>query len=221
MAIISNDNEIIIRKDVQKIAGDFVGNLGIDLGIRQAREFADGGVGRDAVLALVLLAYDKRMQDAARRMQILLHDLLTLSRVTSKAQPFGPVDLRKVVQDVVSNLEVRIEQTGAEVEIGNLPIIDADAAQMLQLFQNLLSNALKFQPPGSRPEVSISAKVLDNAESLPGAMPGEEICQIAEAGAADVEKAVRAARAAFDRGPWRKLAASQRPTRRGLGGKET
>jgi len=130
--------------------------------------------------ALGVAGYDylERMQDAARRMQILLHDLLTLSRVTSKAQPFGPVDLRKVVQDVVSNLEVRIEQTGAEVEIGNLPIIDADAAQMLQLFQNLLSNALKFQPPGSRPEVSISAKVLDNAESLPGAMPGEEICQI-------------------------------------------
>jgi PAS domain S-box-containing protein len=122
--------------------------------------------------------YLDRMQDAARRMQILLHDLLTLSRVTSKAQPFEPVDLRKVVEDVVSNLEVHIEQTGALVEIGRLPTIDADAAQMRQLFQNLISNALKFQREGTVPEVIISAKVLDNAESLPGAMPGEEICQI-------------------------------------------
>jgi len=122
--------------------------------------------------------YLERMQDAARRMQILLHDLLTLSRVTSKAQPFEPVDLRKVVADVVSDLEVRIEQTAAQVEVGRLPTIDADAAQMRQLLQNLISNALKFQRPGTKPEVIISAKVLDNAESLAGAMPGEEICQI-------------------------------------------
>ncbi len=122
--------------------------------------------------------YLERMQDAARRMQILIHDLLTLSRVTSKAQPFERVDLRKIVENVISDLEVRIEQTGALVEIGFLPAIDADAGQMRQLFQNLISNALKFQPPGTKPEVIISGKLLDNAESLPGAMPGEEICQI-------------------------------------------
>ena len=111
-------------------------------------------------------------------MQILLHDLLTLSRITSKAQPFEPVDLRKVVHDVVSDLEVRIEQTGARVEIGFLPLIDADAGQMRQLLQNLISNALKFQAKGTKPEVIVSAKVLDNQESLAGSMPGEEICQI-------------------------------------------
>jgi len=122
--------------------------------------------------------YLERMQDAARRMQILLHDLLTLSRITSKAQPFEKVDLHKVVEDVVSDLEVRIEQTRARVEIGRLPIIDADAGQMRQLLQNLISNALKFQTPGILPEVIISAKVLDNAESLTGSMPGEELVQI-------------------------------------------
>ncbi len=122
--------------------------------------------------------YLERMQDAARRMQILLHDLLTLSRITSKAQPFEKVDLHKVVVDVVSDLEVRIEQSGARVEIGRLPVIDADAAQMRQLLQNLISNAIKFQAPPTKPEVIISAKVLDNAESLPGSMPGEELVQI-------------------------------------------
>ncbi|HEX4084276.1 MAG TPA: ATP-binding protein [Chthoniobacteraceae bacterium] len=122
--------------------------------------------------------YLERMQDAARRMQILLHDLLTLSRVTSKALPFEPVDLRKIAEDVVSDLEVRIEQTQANVEIGRLPVIDADPVQMRQLIQNLLSNALKFQRPEVTPEVIVSAKVLDNADSLPGAMPGEELCQI-------------------------------------------
>jgi PAS domain S-box-containing protein len=122
--------------------------------------------------------YLERMQDAARRMQILLHDLLTLSRVTSTAQPFEKVDLRKVVQDVVSDLEVRIEQTGARIEIGRLPVIDADAGQMRQLLQNLISNALKFHAPEILPRVIVSAKVLDNAESLAGSMPGEELVQI-------------------------------------------
>ena len=54
---------------------------------------------------------------------------------------------------MVSDLEVRIEQTGAQIEIGYLPTIDADPAQMRQLFQNLLSNAMKFQPADSVPEV--------------------------------------------------------------------
>ena len=122
--------------------------------------------------------YLERMQDAARRMQILLHDLLTLSRITSKGQPFEPVDLKKVVEDVVTDLEVRIEQTGARVEIGFLPVVDADAGQMRQLIQNLISNALKFHAPAVKPEVMVSAKVLDNADSLAGSMPGEEICQV-------------------------------------------
>jgi len=122
--------------------------------------------------------YLDRIQDAARRMQILLHDLLTLSRVTSKAQPFEPVDLLKVIKEVISDLEVRIEQSNADVEIGALPTIDADEAQMRQLLQNLISNALKFHRPEVKPEVTISGKIFDNVESLPGAMPGEDICQI-------------------------------------------
>jgi signal transduction histidine kinase len=88
------------------------------------------------------------------------------------------VDLREVVDDVISDLEVRIEQTGARVEVGFLPIIDADAGQMRQLLQNLISNALKFHAATVKPEVIVSARLLDNADSLPGAMPGEEICQV-------------------------------------------
>jgi light-regulated signal transduction histidine kinase (bacteriophytochrome) len=93
--------------------------------------------------------YLERMQDAARRMQILLHDLLTLSRVTSKAQPFEKVDLHKVVEDVVSDLEVRIEQTGARVEIGRLPIIDADAGQMRQFCKTSSQTPSSSRHPGS------------------------------------------------------------------------
>lgn len=123
--------------------------------------------------------YLGRMQDAARRMQILLQDLLTLSRVTSKAQPFVPVSLEKIVNDVVSDLEVRIELSGARVETGFLPTIEADPSQMRQLFQNLIANALKFQRGDTEPEVVISSKLLDMMEQqLPGATAGDEVCQI-------------------------------------------
>jgi len=123
--------------------------------------------------------YLGRMQDAARRMQTLLHDLLTLSRVTSQARPFEQVNLGGIVHEVVGDLEVRIEQSSAKIEVGNLPTIDADPAQMRQLFQNLISNAMKFQRHGSAPEVFISAKIREmTEEQLPGASAGDEICQI-------------------------------------------
>jgi light-regulated signal transduction histidine kinase (bacteriophytochrome) len=123
--------------------------------------------------------YLERMQDAARRMQTLLHDLLTLSRVTSKAQPFESVPLHEVLCQVVSDLEVHIEQLGASLEIGNLPTAEVDASQMRQLFQNLISNALKFQRPDVKPVVAISSKILVVEDQvIPGALPGDKVCRI-------------------------------------------
>ncbi len=123
--------------------------------------------------------YLERMQDATRRMQTLIRDLLTLARITSQGQPFQRVDLAKIVREVVSDLEIRIEQTRARVEVGFLPVIDADPAQMRQLFQNLLGNALKFQRPGEPPEVIVSSKIVSLRENTPpGALPGDEACQV-------------------------------------------
>src|SRR5439155_23319197 len=80
--------------------------------------------------------YLERMQAAAKRMQILIDDLLSFCRVTTKANPFEPVDLSKVVSEVLSDLEVRVQQSDARVEVAELPTLDADPVQMRQLFQN-------------------------------------------------------------------------------------
>jgi two-component system, LuxR family, sensor kinase FixL len=104
--------------------------------------------------------YLERMQSAAARMQTLINDLLTFSRVISASQPFVPVDLNQVVKGVLSDLEVRIEQKKATVEVGDLPTIEGDPLQMRQLLQNLIGNALKFQPPSSQPVVKIQARLL-------------------------------------------------------------
>jgi PAS domain S-box-containing protein len=125
------------------------------------------------------LEYLGRMQNASSRMQTLIDDLLTLSRVTSMARPFEEVDLAEIARGVMSDLEMRIERTDAKVEVGALPRIDADPLQMRQLFQNLLSNALKFQRPGVRPHVKMFARVFQAEDyQFVSTVPGGEICEI-------------------------------------------
>jgi light-regulated signal transduction histidine kinase (bacteriophytochrome) len=114
--------------------------------------------------------YLERMQSAAARMQTLINDLLTFSRVISASQPFVPVELNAVIKGVLSDLEVRIEQTKAKVQVGDLPTIEADALQMRQLLQNLIGNALKFQPPDAHPVIRVQARIL----KTPFAMSPEE-----------------------------------------------
>lgn len=109
--------------------------------------------------------YLERMRSAANRMQKLIQDLLSFSRVTTKAQPFVSVDLEKIVSEVLSDLEVKIEETGALVATNDLPVIDADPLQMRQLLQNLIGNALKFRRDGVEPHLSIIAEPMKNGNS--------------------------------------------------------
>ncbi len=106
--------------------------------------------------------YVERMQRAAGRMQTLINDLLTFSRITTKGQPFVPVDLGAVAREVVHDLEMRIHDSGGEVVVGELPTVEADPLQMRQMLQNLVGNALKFHRPGVAPHVELSAVIDDN-----------------------------------------------------------
>lgn len=96
--------------------------------------------------------YLDRMLGAAARMRTLIADLLLYARVTTRAQPFVPVDLARLTREVITDLETSIAEAGATMELGDLPIIDADPLQMRQLLQNLLSNALKYRS-ATRPVV--------------------------------------------------------------------
>ena len=111
------------------------------------------------------LDYLKRMQLAATRMQTLINDLLTFSRVGTRPRPFVPVDLSAVAQTIVSDMEVSIQKVNGIVQIDNLPTIDADPVQMGQLLQNLISNALKFHRVGAPPIVKIRSAILSAEES--------------------------------------------------------
>jgi PAS domain S-box-containing protein len=104
--------------------------------------------------------YLGRMQNAAERMQALIDDLLTLSRVTTRAQPFTPANLQKIAEEVLSDLEIRISQTEAKIELAYLPTINADPLQMRQLLQNLIGNALKFHRSQTVPIVRIYSQMI-------------------------------------------------------------
>jgi len=99
-----------------------------------------------------------RLLNATGRMQNLINDLLAYSRVTTKAQPFVPVVLSKIVKEVLGDLEIRLEQVQGKVDVGELPTIEADALQMRQLFQNLIGNALKFRRPDAPPVIRVAAQ---------------------------------------------------------------
>ncbi|WP_417490776.1 ATP-binding protein [Maricaulis sp.] len=103
--------------------------------------------------------YLDRMVDAASRMRRLIDDLLGYSRVNSKSTAFEPVDLTRVLADVLSDLEPRIVAEGASVRVGTLPAIEADQGQMHQLFLNLLSNSMKFHRPGVDPSILVEGAV--------------------------------------------------------------
>lgn len=110
--------------------------------------------------------YLARMHNAAERMQALINDLLSLSQVTTKAQPFVSVDLAQVTREVLIDLELAIERTGGRVEVGELPIIEADPLQIRQLIQNLISNALKFHRQGVPPIVIVSSQTITFEEGI-------------------------------------------------------
>ena len=94
--------------------------------------------------------------DGAQRMQRLIDDLLAYSRIGTRGVPFEPTDSEVAFGRAIGNLEMRIEETGADVTHGPLPPVVGDSGQLVQLFQNLVSNGIKFSGPDA-PEVRVDA----------------------------------------------------------------
>ena len=95
--------------------------------------------------------------DAATRMRDLIQDLLALSRAGRTAMKIEPISLGDCVTQALDALELRVRETSAEIDCASLPEINGDAVLMTQLYQNLVSNALKFIPPDRKPKISLTA----------------------------------------------------------------
>ncbi|GAB3787414.1 hypothetical protein GCM10028818_52350 [Spirosoma horti] len=117
------------------------------------------------------LIYVDRMQSAASRMSTLIKDLLSFSRIASRQEVWQPIELTAVLGTVLSDLEIRIKETGAQVTVSPLPCVVGDSSQLGQLFQNLLTNALKFTQAGQVPLIQIKADTVLLAQLPPGVKP--------------------------------------------------
>jgi PAS domain S-box-containing protein len=105
-----------------------------------------------------------RMELSAQRMGTLIEDLLTFSHVSRGAARLEKVDLKKKLQHVLEDLELEIQEKSATITISHLPTIIGHKRQMQQLFQNLLSNALKYGRPDEPPQIHISSTLVEGSE---------------------------------------------------------
>ncbi len=96
--------------------------------------------------------------DGTKRMQAMIKDLLQYSRVQTRGEEFKPTDVQNVLNQALFNLKVSIEENNAEITHDEIPIVIADEKQLVQLFQNLISNAIKFKKPDESPKIHISTR---------------------------------------------------------------
>lgn len=99
--------------------------------------------------------------DSSKKMKALISDLLTYSRLTARGKPFETVDIGEIITESIFNLQTVVQQKGTQITYDDMPIVRGDATQLLQVFQNLLGNAVKFGPAES-PKVHVSAEKKGN-----------------------------------------------------------
>jgi signal transduction histidine kinase len=165
------------NRELQDFA--FVASHDLQEPLRKIQAFGDRLKGKYG-MALPVEAGDylERMQNAAQRMHILINDLLTFSRVTTKAQPFTKINLDDIAREVISDLDGRIFQTNGRVEVEPLPAIEAEPLQMRQLLQNLIGNSLKFHRPEVAPIVKIKSRILSQEEAELADNRAEQVCEL-------------------------------------------
>jgi PAS domain S-box-containing protein len=103
------------------------------------------------------------IRSGVERMQALISDLLSYSRAGQGALRSQQVDTRELVRETLSSLDAAVRNAGAHIEVGDLPVVEADRAALAQLFGNLLSNALKFTDGRHPPQVDVTAQAEDDA----------------------------------------------------------
>ncbi|GGB85227.1 PAS domain-containing sensor histidine kinase [Dyadobacter sediminis] len=109
------------------------------------------------------LHYVSKIKDSAGRMLVLIRDVLAYSQLSKKAEMIKPIRLGQVMEEVKNDLDLLIEQKMAEIIYNDLPVIEGVPLQILQLFANLITNALKFSRKDVSPVIAVSCTVLEKS----------------------------------------------------------
>jgi len=106
----------------------------------------------------------RKINESSQRMQALISDVLAYSQLNREAGEFVPVDLNQTAVEIISDMELLIEQKNAVIDVSTLPTLPGQPLQLSQLLGNLISNSLKFQKPGSIPRIKIESFEVDESE---------------------------------------------------------
>ena len=106
--------------------------------------------------------YLARMQSSSARMQTFVEDLLAYSRLSAKTPEFEATNLNLILQDILEDIRFYIQESNAEIIFDELPFLEANPAQIRQLLQNLVTNAIKFQRPGANPIIHITSRAIND-----------------------------------------------------------
>ena len=123
--------------------------------------------------------YFRLMQNAAQRMRTLIQDLLAFSRLNKSERKFEKQDLNKIVNEIKVELNLKIKEKHASIEVGKMCELNIIPFQFRQLFHNLLSNALKFSNPKVSPHIIVKGRnIQGNKNNEPKLIPGKKYCHI-------------------------------------------
>jgi len=168
------------NEDLRQFA--FIASHDLQEPLRKIQSFSSLlSVQLDDQLAETSRDYLHRINSAVARMSTLIKDLLTYSRISSQRKAFVTISLSDIVADVITTFDWEISQRQAQIAIGELPTVTGDYSQLGQLFQNLLSNAMKFTQAGQRPLIEISCQLFkrtDLSDSVSLSSDGLQFYQI-------------------------------------------
>jgi two-component system, chemotaxis family, CheB/CheR fusion protein len=115
-------------------------------------------------LSVTVNGYLDKIADSSKRMRKLIDDLLDFSSISFSEKKYNKVDLNSIVKDLLTDLEIIITEKKAQIDLEKLPVIQAEPLQMRQLFQNLITNALKFAKDDVPPKIKITSRILPQAD---------------------------------------------------------
>ncbi|HTE29977.1 MAG TPA: ATP-binding protein, partial [Chryseolinea sp.] len=122
--------------------------------------------------------YVEKIISSANRMKTLIVDILAYSKLSAEDSKFEEVDLKALFEEIIDDFDLKIEEKQALVELGELPTIEVNKGQLRQVFNNLISNALKFTRPGVQPRVIIQHKKINAREIGLSLLDDENYCRI-------------------------------------------
>lgn len=157
-------NESLLRSNDNLQNFAYVASHDLQEPLRKIQQFGNLLTARQTTFSETELTYIERMRSAASRMSTLINDLLTFASISTPELVTETVDLNAVMETVLNTLEMSIAESKAHIEVAYLPQVTGNASQLVQLFQNLVGNAVKFRRASVDCEIRITVQTVESPQ---------------------------------------------------------